>query len=81
MEAQLNGVFDYNRTPMAPPGMKSPIHETPQQRQTWDSRGKEGWYIVTAPLHYQFYHIYVPETRGERTAKKVDYFPTTAPCL
>ena len=26
-EAQSNGEFDYNRTPMAPPGMKVLIHE------------------------------------------------------
>ena len=52
-DAQLNGKFDYNRTPMDPPGKKVLIHETPQQRRTWDFHGKEGWYIGTSPLHYQ----------------------------
>ena len=41
-EAQLNGVFDYNQTPMAPPGTKVLIHETPQHWRTWDFHGKEG---------------------------------------
>ena len=50
-EAQLNGVFDYNRTSMAPPGIKFLIHETLQQRRTWDFHGKEGYNIVMSPLH------------------------------
>ena len=62
-EAQFNGAFDYNRTPMEPPGTKILIHETPQQRRMWDFHGKEGWYIGTAPLHYRCYHIFIPETR------------------
>ena len=78
-EAQLNGEFDYNRTPMAPPGTKVLIHETPQQRRTWDLHGKEGWYIGTSPLHYRCYHIYIPETQGERITKTVQFSPTTAP--
>jgi hypothetical protein len=28
----LNGTFDYNRTPLAPPGTKILIHEKPTQR-------------------------------------------------
>ena len=39
-EAQLNGVFDYNRTSMAPPGTKVLIHKILQQRRTWDFHGK-----------------------------------------
>ena len=60
---------------MAPPGTKVLIHETPQQRHTWDIHGKEGWYIGTSPLHYRCYHIYITETRGERTAKTVQSPP------
>ena len=60
---------------MAPPGEKVLIHETPQQRRTWDFHGKEGWYIGTAPLHYQCYRIYIPETRGERITKTVQFYP------
>ena len=66
-EDQLKGSFKYKRTPMDPPGMKVFTHETPQQSQTWDFNGKEGWCIVTSPLHYRCYLIYVPDTRGGRT--------------
>jgi hypothetical protein len=41
-EAQLNGAFDYNRTPLAPPGTKVLVHETPANRRTWDPHGVGG---------------------------------------
>ena len=60
VEAQINEMFDYNRTPISPPGTKVLIYETPQKSQTWYFHDKEGWYINMAPLHYQYYWIYVP---------------------
>ena len=30
----MNGPFDYNATPIAPPGIKTLFYETPQQRKT-----------------------------------------------
>ena len=72
-EAQLNGAFDYNLTPMAPIGTKFLIHETSQQRCTWDFHGKEGWYISTHPLHYQCYRIYISETQEKRITKTVQF--------
>ena len=32
--AQLNGTFDYNRTPMPPPGTRTLVHEKPHNRGT-----------------------------------------------
>ena len=60
---------------MAPPGTKVLIHETPKQWRTWDFHDKEVWYIRTAPLHYQCYRIFIPETRGERITKTVQLPP------
>jgi hypothetical protein len=34
-EAPLNGAFDYNNPPLAPPGTKVLMHETPNRRRTW----------------------------------------------
>ena len=34
-EAQLNGAFDFNRTPLAPPGTRVIVHKTPNNRRTW----------------------------------------------
>jgi hypothetical protein len=35
---QLNGTFDFNKTPLAPPGTKVIVHEKPQVRQSWAPR-------------------------------------------
>ena len=35
----MNGTFYYNATPMAPPGIKTLVYETPQQRKTWAQHG------------------------------------------
>ena len=74
-EAQLNGNFDYNRTPLAPPGTKVLVHETPANRRTWDPHGVDGWYIGAASEHYRCHRVYVTKTRAERIAKTVEFFP------
>jgi hypothetical protein len=37
--AQLHGAFDFNATPLAPPGIRVLIHEKPHQRKTWWTDG------------------------------------------
>ena len=43
--AQLEGAFNFNRTPLVPPGVKTLVYETPSQRGSWSPDGVEGWYI------------------------------------
>ena len=74
-EAFLNGAFDYNKTPLAPPGTKVLLHETPLQRTTWAPHGVDGWYLGAAPNHYRCHRIYVPRTRAERIGHSVRFFP------
>ena len=38
----LNGVFDYNKTPLAPPGTKVLVHDAPSNRKTWAPHGTDG---------------------------------------
>ena len=71
----LEGIFDYNATPMAPPGIKVLVYETPTQRRTWAQYGVEAWYICHASLHYRYFKCYVPATRGEHTATSIYFFP------
>jgi hypothetical protein len=60
----LNGTFDYNRTPMAPPGTKIIVHEKPKQRRrTWDPHGVDGWYLGPATEHYRCYRVFINKTR------------------
>jgi hypothetical protein len=71
----LNGTFDYNRTPLAPPGTKILIHEKPNQWRSWDPHGVEGWYLGPATDHYRCYRVYVNKTRAERITDNVEFFP------
>ena len=73
-EAQLNGAFDFNKTPLAPPGTKVLIFEPSTTRCTWVPHGIQGWYLGTAPKHYRCYHVYFPKTRADRVAKTVQFF-------
>jgi hypothetical protein len=41
----LFGQYDFNRSPMAPPGTRIIAHETPNQRRTWAPHGQYGWYL------------------------------------
>ena len=70
-----NGVFNYNKTPIAPPGCKVIVHEPPNKRGTWDIHGVDGWYLGMSPDHYRCHRVYIPKTRAERIAQTVKLFP------
>ena len=61
-EAQLNGAFDFNCTPLAPPGTRFVVHKTPDNRRTWAPHGVDGWYFGPAPDHYRCHSVYIPRT-------------------
>ena len=75
-QALIHGPFDFNRTPLAPPGTKVLIHIKPNMRETWAPHGTEGWYIGPALNHYRCYRVYANETRSERIADTLAWFPT-----
>ena len=52
-EAQLNGNFDYNITPLSPSGTTVAVPEKPSQRGSWIVHGARGWYLGTSPDHYR----------------------------
>jgi hypothetical protein len=49
--AALFGQFDFNKTPMAPPGTRVLVHEKPDKRGTWAPHGIDGWYVGPALEH------------------------------
>ncbi len=51
--AHLFGQFDFNSTPMAPPGTKIIIRSKPNTRASWDPRGLVGFYIIEAQQYHQ----------------------------
>ena len=72
---ELEGVFDYNKTPLAPPGTKVVIHEKPDKQASWAAHGVDGWYLGPAMEHYRCYRVYFNHTRAERNADTVEFFP------
>ena len=75
----LEGVFDFNKTPLAPPGTKVILHEKPQQRKSWDPHGTEGWYLGPALDHYRCYRVFTIKTKAERITDTVEFFPQRTP--
>jgi len=61
----LNGAFNYDATPLAPPGCKIITFESPQIRKTFEPYGIPAWYIGPALENYRCYKVYVPNTRAK----------------
>jgi hypothetical protein len=72
---QIFGVFDYNRTPLAPIGTKTVVHQrtTQQGRTTFADHGVIGWSIGPAMNHYRHWTFYIPKTRGTRVSDTVSF--------
>jgi hypothetical protein len=75
--AHVHGLFDYNRTPLAPPGIKLLIHEKPAARGTWAPYAVPGWYLGPAMNHYRCYRVWSRSTRAERITDTLKLVPTT----
>ena len=72
---QVHGIFDFDKTPMAPAGCKMVIHDRPGQRSTWANHASRGFYIGPALHHYRNYRCFMVETKSERTSNTIDFFP------
>jgi hypothetical protein len=79
--AQLNGHFDFNITPLAPPGTRIIAHEKPYQRASWDPHGLDGYYLGPALDHYRCYQVHITKTKGTRIVDTVEFFPQHWQCL
>jgi hypothetical protein len=67
----VNGIFDYNKLPLAPLGCLVEIHESTNRRRTWDPRSLTGWYLGTSTEHYRCHKIFCKKTRSERISDTV----------
>jgi hypothetical protein len=73
--AQIFGNYDFNRTPIAPPGLRTIAHEKPSHRSSWAPHGEPGWYVGPALQHYRCYTIFVSKTNAKRICDTVEFFP------
>jgi hypothetical protein len=74
--AQVHGMFDYNRTPLAPPGTHVLIHKKPANRDTWAPHAINGFYLGPALHHYRCHRVWCASTTSERIADTIEWFPT-----
>jgi hypothetical protein len=78
--AQLHGAFDFNRTPIAPPGIKVMIHEKPPVRGTWQPHAVPGWYLGPAMLHYRCYRVWPAKPPPNAMSTPSRGSPATSSC-
>ena len=58
--AQMHGLFDVNRTPLAPPGIfRVLVHIKPTEHTTWLFHGADGWYTDSALESYHCYNLWM----------------------
>ena len=77
--ASLFGQFDFNATPLAPPGTKVIVHAKPGNRGSWDLNGKDGWYIGPSLNHYRCMRCFLPSSRSEVDSDTLAFFPHSLP--
>ena len=75
----LFGNFDFNKTPLAPPGSKVVIHTKPSNRASWDLNGKVGFYTGPAKNHYRCMTCFIPSTKAEIITDTLVFIPHTIP--
>ncbi len=71
----LEGKFDYNKTPLAPPGTKALIYEAAAQHAAWAPHAVDGWYLGPAMKHYRGGSYFIPHTRATRISSTVKLYP------
>jgi hypothetical protein len=77
--AYLHGNFDFNKTPLAPPGTKVVVHLKPEQHASWAFHGEEGWYVGPSMEHYRCVKCFLPSSARERDIDTLQFFPKTGP--
>ena len=81
--AYLFGPYDFNKSPMAPPGNRVIVHDKPVNRKSWGHHGTPGWYIGPSIDQYVFMQCYMPATGIAIITDTLQYiaktfaFPTT----
>jgi hypothetical protein len=59
---EIYAPFDFNKTPLAPLGIKALIYNDPDSRASWAPHATDGYYVGPAVDHYQCLHFDIPAT-------------------
>ena len=69
----LQGSYNFDATPMAPPGTYAFVHEKPGKRNTWAPHASPGWYVGPALDHYRCVKVAMKSTGAVRVTDTVTY--------
>jgi hypothetical protein len=70
----VNGKFDYNKFPLAPPGCAVEKHESTNRQNTWDPYSLSSWYLGMSTEHYRCHKIFCKKMRSERISDMVFFW-------
>ena len=73
---QVDGIHNFERTPLAPLGCNVQIHEKPHKRLTYAPHPVDRWYLGPAVHHYRCYTCYNIDTGGETKPDTISFFPS-----
>ena len=72
---QVDGIHNFERTPLAPLVWKVQVHEKPHKWLTYTPHSVHEWYLVPAVHHYRCYTCYNIDTRGGTIPDTIALFP------
>jgi hypothetical protein len=73
--AQVHGAFNYNKTPLAPPGIQVLAHVKPKDRKSWGTHAEKGFYLGPALRHYRCHNVWVTRTAAQRIIDTIKWLP------
>ena len=71
----LNGPYNWDWYPLAPPGCKALIYKAPAVRGLWALQGTDAWYLGPSADHYRCNLYFVPETQAYCISRSAELFP------
>jgi hypothetical protein len=73
--SQVHGHFNFDKTPLAPPGIKVLAHEPADGRESFAVHAVRGYYVGPCLNHYRCFNVWTPSTNATRIVNTVDWFP------
>ena len=62
----MEGVFDFNKTPISILGYKLLAYIDPDTRAAWEKHAEDGFYIGRCPAHYRLLEFFITSMRSYR---------------
>eukprot|EP00804_Cyclotella_cryptica_P030727 CCRYP_009139-RA/>CCRYP_009139-RA protein AED:0.22 eAED:0.22 QI:0/0/0/1/0/0/4/0/733 len=69
----FHGIFNYDATPLGPMGCPVIIHNKASTRKSWDFRGRDGFSIGPALLHYRCFQVVDSATKNLLISDTVEF--------